>query len=786
MPARRWFTHSTLVPALMVIIGCSAISHTIWNKKYGEPEPRETNTAPMARDRFQSDIKPLLEQRCTVCHGCYDAACQLKMESWEGLLRGASNDRVYDGTRLLGAEMTRLYEDAHTTAEWRKKGFFPVINEREPSPENNLTGSVMAQMLLLKQRHPLPAQRILSDDFDFSLSQRWQCPSAEEFEGYAESNPLAGMPYGLPGLSDKEHDTLIHWLRDGAPGGGPAPMGKDLSQQVTQWERFLNGDSLKERLMSRYLYEHLFLAHLHFQAKNESSVYFKLVRSSTPPGEPLQRISTRRPFDDPGVDRIYYRLWRDPSSIVVKNHLPYALTTERRQRWQRWFLDADYTVDALPGYEPEQAANPFATFVDLPADARYRFLLDEAEFTIMNFIKGPVCRGQVALNVIQDHFWVAFVDPAYSDDLDSEFLANNSDHLKLPAGVGNTLMPLSNWHRYSELQKDYLSAKATFIGEKLNDRAPLNLDIIWDGIGPEGKNRNAALTVFRHTDSASVHKGFIGQPPKTAWVIDYPLLERIHYLLVAGFDVYGNTSHQLLSRLYMDFLRMEGEMNFVTLLPDDVQEDTLMSWYRNAESDLQEYLDVYRDNLHTENAIDYPEGVEPQAALYSLLKEHLDPVLSHHNDPGTLPLVDSAREALASLNNTHPEALRHLPPVTLVYMPEQALFTLVHNNAYSNLSSLFDEEDRRRPDEDTLTIARGVVGSYPNSFLMVDEAQVPEFVRSLQSMKSESDYQALKDRFGIRRSDPNFWQISDDIHALYRTRDGHDAGLLDYNRLENR
>ena len=32
------------------------------------------------------------------------------------------------------------------------------------------------------------------------------------------------------------------------------------------------------------------------------------------------------------------------------------------------------------------------------------FLLDEAQFTIMNFIKGPVCRGNVALSVIQDRF----------------------------------------------------------------------------------------------------------------------------------------------------------------------------------------------------------------------------------------------------------------------------------------------------------------------------------------------------------------------------------------------
>ena len=55
------------------------------------------------------------------------------------------------------------------------------------------------------------------------------------------------------------------------------------------------------------------------------------------------------------------------------------------------------------------------------------------------------------------------------------------------------------------------------------------------------------LTIYRHFDSASVHKGAFGDIPKL-WVIDYPLLERIYYSLVAGFDVFGNTAHQLLSK----------------------------------------------------------------------------------------------------------------------------------------------------------------------------------------------------------------------------------------------
>ncbi|GAL09318.1 fatty acid cis/trans isomerase [Vibrio astriarenae] len=95
-----------------------------------------------------------------------------------------------------------------------------------------------------------------------------------------------------------------------------------------------------------------------------------------------------------------------------------------------------------------------------------------------------------------------------------------------------------------------MQAKSEFSTKEFENDVALNLDLIWAG---DGQNPNAALTVFRHFDSASVVQGLVGTPPKTAWVLDYALLERIHYLLVAGFDVYGNFGHQLVTRMFMDF-----------------------------------------------------------------------------------------------------------------------------------------------------------------------------------------------------------------------------------------
>ena len=158
-------------------------------------------------------------------------------------------------------------------------------------------------------------------------------------------------------------------------------------------------------------------------------------------------------------------------------------------------------------------------------------------------------------------------------------------------------MSLLYWRQYANRQQEYVKNKLAYIEELNLQTNEINLDLIWSGKG----NPNASLTVFRHYDSASVLKGFIGPTPKTAWLITYPLLERIHYLLVAGFDVYGNVAHQLKTRLYMDFLRMEAESNFISLLPKEQRKSVHEYWYRDTSDDIKDYIfsdDFYLVLLH--------------------------------------------------------------------------------------------------------------------------------------------------------------------------------------------
>lgn len=782
---------------LLGLVGCASLVGLTLDERFGAQDPKrfDVPAAPSSPDLgYRSHVQPILERRCVVCHGCYDAPCQLKLGAWEGLARGTSTQAVYHGTRLLAAAPSRLFVDAQRPSQWRELGFAPVLNERAPTPEANLAGSVLYRSLALKQQNPLPVDAVLGEPFDFSSDRVQHCPRIEQFDAYAQQFPQAGMPYGLPGLKPSEHDTITRWLAAGSPVEAAPALTPVQSGQVQQWEAFLNGASMKERLMSRYLYEHLFLGHLYFDA-DPSRRYFRLVRSLTPPGQAVQVLATRRPYDDPGADRIYYRLELERESILAKTHLPYALSPARMQKYRAWFLAPSYQVLALPTYQDEVSANPFVVFRDIPPDSRYRFMLDEAQFFIMNFIKGPVCRGQMAVNVIQDQFWVYFVDPRFSARaLDLDSVLSQSDKLRLPTEKGSNAGLVGPWLEYAKLQGEYRRLKSERL-LKLNalpqatPKQPA-LSLAWNGDDgdPQGPNRNAALTVFRHFDSASVVQGLVGEPPKTAWLIGYPLFERIYYLLVAGYDVYGNVGHQLSSRLYMDFLRMEGESNFLALLPQNQRKSIAESWYVGAHELAQEYLYGQFIAVTAPDVIPY-RSADPQRELYELLHQRVAPALAPRFD---LTAVTDTRlraqmQALAALRGA---SLAHMPELAFLRVERQGsapqYFTLMRNTSHSNVTHLLTEQDTVLPAGHTLTVTPGFVGAYPNAIYRVAESDLPAFAQAIASLHSESDYRQLTARFAVRRTSPNFWAISDALHDAYALSEPIEAGLFDYSRLENR
>ncbi len=786
---------------VLTLLGCSSAPQP--TQQQADVDYDLVLSMPSKAVDFDTRVRPVTERRCVVCHGCYDAPCQLKLSSYAGMQRGGSTTRVYDGARIQAIDPTRLGVDAKTIPEWRNKGFHPVLPETvSESPRENLEQSIMYQLLRMKQRHPQPRVGMLPDDVDVALDRAQMCASNSGFTELEKNHPLWGMPYGLPNLSEEEYATLVWWLAQGAPGPQPVEISVASQQQIQAWETFLNQPDNKQRLVSRYIYEHLPQAHIHFEG-SPADEFFRLVRTPSPPGEPIAEIASVRPYDDPG-GAYYYRLQPYEASRVLKTHSVYEWSPARMARYKELFLKPDYSVDTLPGYDPELSANPFKVFEAIPPISRYEFLLDDAHFFIEGFIKGPVCRGQIALNVIEDQFWVFFLQPrAQSITLQPDFINASVDYLNLPSAQGDdSLRVFAAWLDYLERQRNYLASKNLFLEEYFNSEQKVidihkGVELIWDG---EGRNRNAGLTVFRHFDSASVTQGLVGDFPETAWVLDYPLFERIHYLLVAGFNIYGNLTHQLTTRLYMDFLRMEAENQFLLFLPKAQRKRIHDGWYQGLHENVWENFD---NAFAVTMALDTVKGYEQedtQRELYVLLMQRLGKQIVGQDLINRCHAED-CESAGSSVSHEADRMMRRIaakkgkslivfPDVSFVRVKlpkgEDLVYTLILNKGYSNITSMFESEAQRDRSQDTLTVVKGLQGAYPNFFFTVERDQLEDFVMAVESVVDRDDYERFVGRFGIRRTNTRFWAESDWYHDWIQAHDPVTAGLLDYNRYRNR
>jgi hypothetical protein len=733
---------------------------------------------------YQTDVKPVLESRCVVCHACYDAPCQLLFSSAEGAARGATKQPVYDASRLKTAPPTRMFIDASNTEEWRAKGFFPV----EP---------LLLDMLALGRAHPPAEGKRLPQTVALDIDRSLTCPAAGEFDDYARGHPQGGMPYGMAPLRDQEIQILSTWIAQGTPAPPALEIPARAQKQVERWEAFLNGDSLKERIVARYLYEHWFVAHLKLEGY-PAGPFFEVVRSRTPPGQPIDMVATVRPYDDPGAARVFYRLRPIHSTIVHKTHIVYPLGETKLARLRSLFLDTSWNPTRTPSYQPEEASNPFLAFDQIPARSRYQFLLDDAHYVIMTFIRGPVCRGQVAVDVIEDQFWVAFLDPDRDLSVQvPDFLAQAAPLLSLPAEHAERFEPGGLWLDYASKQRKYLELREGYYDRLDPQRLGPALDWIWDG---ERRNPNARLTVFRNFDNATVVKGFQGQIPKTAWIMDYPIFERIYYDLVAGFDIYGNLVHQVSTRLYMDHLRMQSENLFLNFLPADQREPIRASWYLGATRKLTYAVTDKLRALDHGTQIAF-ETSDPKGELLSKLIEQTGSaagppdLINRCAEPPCKRLTASAAERavereLQRLTTVQGGFVPLLPQVAFLRVSEAGaasdlLYSLIHNDAHSNVAFMFGEDKRRLPEDDTLTVLPGHFGSYPNFLFEVEADDIDDFVDDLLAVRSDLDLERFADRYGVRRTSARFWETTDWLHADLRRRDPTQAGLYDFARWQN-
>ena len=728
---------------------------------------------------YENDIKPILDKRCVVCHSCYNSPCQLKMSSLEGLLRGATKEVIYKN-RLKAGEMTRLFVDATTTEKWREKGFYPV-NEKIP----NLNASIMSYLLNQKQKFPKIKGNYAPEDDELTCIK-----DKDELEKYLNDKPYHGMPYGFPALKEEEHNLLMTWLDKGIK--KPKIIQTKEPKEIKIFEDFLNNQDVKHKVTARYIYEHLFLAHIKFPDSND---FYELVRSYTKPNTSVKVIATRLPYDKV-EEPFYYRFQKIKSTIVHKTHMVYNLDESKLKRYKDLFINTNWEAKpTLVSYDSKIAANPLTAYEQIPATSKYNFLLDNIHYFIMTFIRGPVCKGQIALNVINDHFWVAFKDPKFDVTLhDSNFIHDNLKKLSVPNEYGPNAPILDAFDFFSYDQDTIAYYKNKNELYKKYYKKGIDINSIWKGNNSEEKNNDAILTIYRHFNSASVQKGALGDIPKTMWVIDYPLLERLYYSLVVGFDVFGNTPHKLLVRKYMDRLRIEGESNFLEYLPKDIRKTQFDKWYLGYTAKwLITYTPSQNETLVKYKSKEYKKELmldilkytnTPKDKLNFIEKGYKQsPILKQYN---TKSQIEQSLKDLTLKKNTTLFRDYSSNNFNLSYLriqmnnKEDYVYSIVINKWHDNVAFLFNESERLDSSKDRINILKGFVGSYPNLFIVVKQDDLSEFFNILINYKKDDNEKLSK--YFISRENKNFWEVYDWFQNEFNKEQPIDSGIFDLNR----
>jgi hypothetical protein len=324
----------------------------------------------------------------------------------------------------------------------------------------------------------------------------------------------------------------------------------------------------------------------------------------------------------------------------------------------------------------------------------------------------------------------------------------------------------------------------------------LGYDSIWKGNRPDDA---PLLTIYRHFDSASVHKGALGNLPKTLWVIDYPLLERIYYALVAGFDIYGNAGHQLAVRLYMDALRVEGESYFLDFLPQEKRLAIMKSWYLNADLDKQNYYPsalpagiafssddpkrefvetVVSKHLNRDTGIGFDTVNYLQRGIdYPMMPKQY---ISHNDFLGAFKSLSRPGTPFVTLVNDFNANLAYVRIRTRD--ANDIVFTMVGNRWHDNVAFLIDEDERLDPTKDSIDFIRGMIGSYPNYFFDVNEDDLPDFIDLLANFDKSHDSLKRLSKFGINRADDRFWETYDWFQKSFDQDEPVRGGLFDLNR----
>jgi hypothetical protein len=233
---------------------------------------------------------------------------------------------------------------------------------------------------------------------------------------------------------------------------------------------------------------------------------------------------------------------------------------------------------------------------------------------------------------------------------------------------------------------------------------------------------------------------------------------------------------------------MEGELDFVSLLPRASRQTVIDYWYRGSGGRHADYLAEAGSRL-PESSVAYRSDY-PLGELYQSLQRRYAPLRDPALDWRAGESPDGAAVAqLRKLSAIRGAAASVMPEMSLLVIRRPggnpAVVSLLRNSAHSNVAHLYNEDARRLPGEDSLLALDGVAGAYPNALFAVDPSELPDFTAAVARLVEPADLTALVDRYGVRRTDRRFWPLSDAIRAAWQKRAPEEAAVLDYSRFED-
>ncbi|NOY17563.1 MAG: hypothetical protein GXP23_11700, partial [Gammaproteobacteria bacterium] len=154
--------------------------------------------------------------------------------------------------------------------------------------------------------------------------------------------------------------------------------------------------------------------------------------------------------------------------------------------------------------------------------------------------------------------------------------------------------------------------------------------------------------------------------------------------------------------------------------------------------------------------------------------------------------ADTAMKKATQMDGTIVQFLPDLAFVRVQMGEEPAsdrAYTMIYNKSYKSVSSMLQTEDiaeGRDYQFDTQTILPWLEGSYPNFFYVVKLDDIEGFIEQYNTINTLNEYESFVARYGIRRTNEDFWLHADWFNQQHLREQPVKAGIFDLSRYQNR